>query len=74
MQVVIEKINYVPTIIKCHHVLKIRQMIHCGHHWQKTMPLPGKIGDFISVLQDKLDEKLDGNPPASQTLNDIINI
>jgi hypothetical protein len=39
-----------------------------------TMPSPGKIGDFISVLQDKLDEKLDSNPPENHTLTDILNI
>jgi len=38
-----------------------------------TMPSPGKIGDFITVLQDKLDEKLDNNPPENFTLTDIIN-
>ena len=38
-----------------------------------TMPLPGKIGDFITILQDKLDEKLEDNPPENHTLNDILN-
>jgi hypothetical protein len=38
-----------------------------------TMPSPGKIGDFITVLQDKLDEKLDNNPPENYTLTDIVN-
>ena len=38
-----------------------------------TMPLPGKVGDFITILQDKLDEKLEGNPPENYTLNDILN-
>jgi len=39
-----------------------------------TMPSPGKIGDFITVLQDKLDEKLDNNPPENHTLMDIVSI
>jgi len=39
-----------------------------------TMPSPGKIGDFITVLQDKLDEKLDNYPPENYTLTDIVNI
>ena len=39
-----------------------------------TMPSPGKIDDFISVLQDKLGEKLDNNPPENHTLTDILNI
>jgi hypothetical protein len=39
-----------------------------------TMSSPGKVGDFISVLQDKLDEKLDGNPPENHTLTDILKI
>jgi len=38
-----------------------------------TMPSPGRIGDFITVLQDKLDEKLDNNPPENHTLTDILN-
>jgi hypothetical protein len=39
-----------------------------------TMSFPGNIGDFISVLQDKLDEKLDNNPPENHTLTDVLNI
>jgi len=39
-----------------------------------TMPSPGKIDDFISILQDKLDEKLDNNPPDNHTLTDILTI
>lgn len=39
-----------------------------------TMPSPGKIDAFISTLQDKLDEKLDNNPPENHTLTDILNI
>ena len=39
-----------------------------------TMPLPGKLGDFVTVLQNKLDEKLEGNPPENHTLTDIISI
>lgn len=36
-----------------------------------TNPEPGKVGDFISVLQNKLDEQLE-NPPDAPTLTDII--
>jgi hypothetical protein len=39
-----------------------------------TMPSPGRIDDFINVLQDKLDEKLDNNPPENHTLADILSI
>ena len=36
-----------------------------------TTPQPGNVSDFISVLQNKLDEQLD-NPPDVPTLADII--
>lgn len=36
-----------------------------------TTAEPGKIEDFIDVLQEKLDEKLEGNPPDAPTLTDI---
>jgi hypothetical protein len=39
-----------------------------------TMPSPGEINDFINVLQDKLDEKLENNPPENHTLADILNV
>jgi hypothetical protein len=39
-----------------------------------TMASPGKMGDFITNLQDKLDEKLDHNPPENHTLTDILRI
>jgi hypothetical protein len=38
---------------------------------QITKAEPGKIEDFIDVLQHKLDEKLEGNPPDAPTLTDI---
>ena len=38
---------------------------------QITTADPGKIEDFIDVLQQKLDEKLEGNPPDAPTLTDI---
>jgi len=38
---------------------------------QITTTEPGKINDFIEVLQQKLDEKLEGNPPDAPTLTDI---
>jgi hypothetical protein len=31
---------------------------------------PGNINDFIGLLQDKLDEKLEGNPPDAPILTD----
>jgi hypothetical protein len=38
---------------------------------QITTAEPGKIEDFIDVLQEKLDEKLEGNSPDAPTLTDI---
>ena len=35
-------------------------------------PEPGKVEDFLGILQQKLDEKLDGNPPDAPTLIDTI--
>ncbi len=35
-------------------------------------PEPGSIADFIGVLQSKLDEKLDDNPPDAPTLSDLL--
>jgi hypothetical protein len=35
-------------------------------------PEPGKVEDFIEVLQKKLDEQLDENPPDAPTLTDIV--
>lgn len=35
-------------------------------------PEPGNIKDFIEVLQEKLDEQLDENPPDAPTLTDIV--
>jgi hypothetical protein len=37
-----------------------------------TTPEPWNVCDFISLLQDKLDERLEGNPPDAPTLNDIL--
>jgi len=39
-----------------------------------TRPLPGDVSNFINVLQDKLDEKFDGNPPENHTLTDILTV
>jgi hypothetical protein len=39
-----------------------------------TTPAPGEIGEFINILQDKLDEKLDNNPPETHTIIDILNV
>jgi len=35
-------------------------------------PEPGKVEDFLGILQQKLDEKLEGNPPDAPTLSDTI--
>ncbi len=35
-------------------------------------PNPGKIEDFVELLQEKLDQKLDGNPPDAPSLGDVI--
>lgn len=38
-----------------------------------TKSEPGNVKDFIAVLQDKLDEKLeDNNPPDAPTLDQIM--
>lgn len=37
-----------------------------------TTPKPGDVSDFINVLQSKLDEHLDKNPPDAPSLTDII--
>lgn len=38
---------------------------------QITTAGPGRIQDFIDTLQQKLDEKLEGNPPDAPTLTDF---
>jgi len=35
-------------------------------------PEPGQVEEFIELLQEKLDEKLDGNPPDAPTLTDTV--
>ena len=35
-------------------------------------PEPGKVEDFVEVLQQKLDEKLEGSPPDAPALGDVI--
>jgi hypothetical protein len=37
-----------------------------------TTPEPGDISDFINILQNRLDEHLDKNPPDAPSLADII--
>ena len=37
-----------------------------------TTPEPGNISDFINVLQNRLDEHLEKNPPDNPSLTDII--
>ncbi len=36
-----------------------------------TKPDVGNVSDFVQLLQNKLDEKLDGHPPDTETLRDI---
>lgn len=35
-------------------------------------PRAGSVRDFVGILQEKLDEKLEGNPPDAPTLSDTI--
>lgn len=37
-------------------------------------PEPANINEFVSFLQDKLDEKFEGNPPDAPSLKDIMSI
>jgi hypothetical protein len=37
-----------------------------------TTPEPGDISNFIDILQTRLDEHLDKNPPDAPSLSDII--
>ena len=37
-----------------------------------TTPEPGDVSDFINILQNRLDEHLDKNPPDAPSLTDII--
>lgn len=37
-----------------------------------TTPEPGELSDFINILQTRLDEHLDKNPPDAPSLTDII--
>ncbi len=37
-----------------------------------TTPEPGKMEDFVNILQDRLDERLEGNSPDVPSLKDII--
>lgn len=39
---------------------------------QVTTPEPGAVSDFINILQNRLDEHLDKNPPDAPSLTDII--
>lgn len=37
-----------------------------------TTPAPGNVEDFINVLQDRLNERLESTPPEAPALNDIV--
>ena len=37
-----------------------------------TTPEPGQVGTFVEILQQKLDDKLDDNPPDAPILNDTV--
>lgn len=38
-----------------------------------TTPEPGDLTDFVAILQNRLDETLDSNPPDAPSLSDILN-
>ena len=38
-----------------------------------TTSVPGNMEDFIHILQDRLDERLEGNSPDTPSLIDVIN-
>jgi len=40
--------------------------------YRVTTPEPGRLEDFINLLQYRLDERLEGSPPDAPTLNEII--
>lgn len=39
---------------------------------QITKSEPGELGDFVALLQEKLDEKLNGTPPDNQTIDEVL--
>lgn len=39
---------------------------------QITHSEPGDVSDFIALLQGKLDEKLNGTPPTTQTIDEVM--
>lgn len=55
--------------------LKRRQIVYTKFHAsleQITRSEAGEVQSFITVLQEKLDEKLNGTPPDTQTINEIL--
>jgi len=55
--------------------LEISKTVYTQFHptMQKISTAPaGRIEDFIETLQQKLDNKLEGNPPETHTLGDIV--
>jgi hypothetical protein len=55
--------------------LEISKTVYTQFHpaMQKISTAPaGRIEDFIETLQQKLDNKLEGNPPDTHTLGDIV--
>lgn len=38
-----------------------------------TTPEPGNLADFVTLLQNRLDEALDSNPPDAPSLSDMLN-
>ncbi len=57
------------------YVLKKKQTIYTEFGTsldQITKSEPGDVNSFIGVLQEKLDEKLNGTPPDNQTIDQIL--
>jgi hypothetical protein len=57
------------------YVLKKKQTIYTEFATtldQITKSEAGDVDNFITVLQEKLDEKLNGTPPDTQTIDQIL--
>lgn len=55
--------------------LELNKTVYTKFHtaMQRISTAPaGKIEDFVETLQQKLDNKLEGNPPSTHTLGDVI--
>ena len=57
------------------YFLKKKQTVYtefAGSLEQITKSEPGDVNDFVGVLQEKLDEKLSGTPPNTQTIDQLL--